>query len=98
MLVENVFRPISKMKWLPYRKTVAKLMVFVVSAAGHTYAISCGGSPWPHLGAMFSFFIIQIPLLALEDKFQLEGLGWMLASEIPFAPLFIEPCLTFVHL
>jgi len=98
MLVGGVFRPISQAKWLPMRKTIAKLMVFVVSAAGHTYAISCGGSPWRHLRAMFAFFMLQIPLLAVEDTFKMEGLGWMLGSELPLSPLFIEPILTFVHL
>jgi len=98
MLMSGVFKPISQMKWLPMRKTIAKLMVFVVSASGHTYAISCGGSPWRHLAAMYSFFMLQIPLLAMEDAFKLEGLGWMLGSELPLAPLFIEPILTFVHL
>jgi len=98
MLVQGVFRPISKAKWLPMRKTIAKLSVFVVSALGHTYAISCGGSPWSHLRSMFAFFMAQIPMLALEDTFKMEGLGWMLAAELPLAPLFIEPCLTFVHL
>jgi hypothetical protein len=86
------------MKWLPMRKTIAKLMVFLVSASGHTYAISCGGSPWPHLRAMFSFFMLQIPLLAMEEAFKFEGPARMVGSELPLAtPLFIEPCLTFVH-
>jgi hypothetical protein len=98
MLTQGVFKPISRMKWLPFRKTIAKLMVFIVSASGHTYAISCGGSPWRHLRAMFAFFMLQIPLLAIEDTFKLEGLHWILGSELPLSPLFIEPCLTFVHL
>lgn len=111
------------MKWLPFRKLIAKLMVFIVSGAGHTYAISCGGarfftkklfnwselivvfffiiiqgSPWSHLAAMFSFFMVQIPLIAAEDALGMNGMVWMLASEMPFAPLFIEPCLSFCHL
>lgn len=73
-------------------------MVFIASGAGHTYAISCGGSPWGHLAAMFSFFMVQIPLIAIEDLFSMKGIAWMMLSETPFAPLFIEPCLHFVHL
>jgi len=98
LLMKGVFKPISKAKWLPFRKSIAKIMVFFVSASAHTYAISCGGLPWPQLFAMYSFFMVQVPLLALEDTFKLEGFDWMLGSQIAFAPLFIEPCLTFVHL
>ena len=44
MLVNGVYLPISRIKSLPMRKTIAKLMVFVASGLGHTYAISCGGN------------------------------------------------------
>jgi hypothetical protein len=98
LLMKGVFVPIRGLRWLPGRKLIAKLMVFVASGLCHTYAISCGGLPWTHLTAMFLFFMVQIPLIYLEDVFNFQGLGWMLAAELPFAPLFIESCLTFVHL
>lgn len=98
LLASGVYAPIARAKWLPMRKTIAKLMVFVVSGVGHTYAISCGGSPWGHLGAMYGFFMLQIPLVVAEHTLNLQGLPWMMMSEIPLAPLFIEPVLTFSHL
>ncbi|KAH9252090.1 hypothetical protein BASA81_010072 [Batrachochytrium salamandrivorans] len=97
MLINGVYLPISKRTWLgAYRKQVAKFLVFFMSAAGHTYAISCGGLERRYLVAMMGFFMAQVPLIGLENLGGFKGLTWMFAAEIPFAPLFIEPCLTFV--
>jgi hypothetical protein len=98
LLTKGVYLPVSRLKWLPMRKLVAKLLVFIVSGLGHTYAISCGGEPWIHLGAMMCFFMVQIPLIFLEDTFNLSGHLWLFCAEVVWAPLFIEPCLEFVHL
>lgn len=99
MLLGGIYYPISKRKWLgPNRKLLAKALVFLASAGGHTYAISCGGLPKKHLLAMFSFFLIQPVLLSVEDLGGFKGLPWMFAAEIPIAAAFIEPCLTFCHL
>jgi len=77
LLTRGVYLPIVRAKWLPARKLVGKAMVFVVSGLGHTYAVSCGGEPWLHLVAMFSFFVIQLPLILIEDAFALQGAWWV---------------------
>lgn len=99
MLAMGVYSPISSIPWLgPHRKRVARIAVFLLSALGHTYAISCGGLARRHLLAMFLFFMAQPPLLLAESVFKFRGALWMFLAELPVAPLFIEPCLTFVHL
>jgi len=57
LLTKGVYLPINRLKWLPMRKVIGKVMVFVVSGLGHTYAVSCGGEPWLHLAAMCAFFL-----------------------------------------
>ena len=76
---KGVYIPIIKQKWLPGRKVIGKLMVFVVSGLGHTYSVSCGGEPYMHLAAMFSFFMVQVRLNCEE----ISPNRWLLTCATP---------------
>ncbi|KAH9252226.1 hypothetical protein BASA81_009828 [Batrachochytrium salamandrivorans] len=98
LLLHGVYLPVQHALAWPRKRLVGRGLVFLVSALGHTYAISCAGLPTRYLVGMFFFFIVQVPVLMVEELLGLRGGLWMILAELPFAPMFIEPCLKFVRL
>jgi len=72
---------------------LAKVAVFTVSGMGHTYAMNCTRQPIWMQAAMMSCFLIQLPLLAIEESFGFEGPIWLRACILIASPLFVEPLL-----
>lgn len=99
LLLHGVYLPAQQQlaAW-PRRRLAGRSLVFLVSALAHTYAISCAGLPARYLAAMFVFFLVQVPVLAVEERLGLRGGAWMVLAELPFAPMFLEPCLQLARL
>ena len=78
--------------------SVAKVLVFVVSALGHCYFLFVAKAEWRLIAAMFSYFIVQLPLLKIEETFKCKGMLWTFGTQALLIPLFVEPILSFCHL
>lgn len=72
---------------------LAKVLVFFLSGMFHTYALNCTNRPlWMQVTVM-AFFMIQLPVMFLEDVLSLKGRLWVYFAITITSPLFIEPIL-----
>jgi hypothetical protein len=89
LLGNGVYKPLAGATG----SSLAKVAVFAVSGMGHTYALNCIGQPrWVQVSIM-SFFLLQVPVLALEAALGLRGKAWTLGALAMCLPLAIEPFL-----
>ena len=85
--------------WRPVLgSTLAKILVFAVSAWGHCYFLFIAKAPWHLVWSMAAYFLVQLPLLKIEETFGLSGFLWTFGTQALLIPLFVEPILTFCTL
>lgn len=71
--------------------TAGKVCTFLASAMFHMYPFYLVGVSSRNVVFMGMFFIVQLPLIALESHFNLEGKMWFWCSTWSVSWLFLEP-------
>lgn len=95
LLKDGVYRPIMRAGG---NRHVASMLVFAVSGAGHTFALTCFGAPVASQLSMLGFFVLQLPLVYLEGALKLRGAAWTFGALALLSPLFVHPLLEAMHL
>ena len=72
-------------------RDVSKALCFIVSGACHAAPLACAGVAIKWQLFMMAFFVIQIPLLAIESALRLRGKVYLYAVLISAIPLFLHP-------
>jgi hypothetical protein len=92
LLGRGVYKPLRK---LGIPRSLASLIVFVVSGVGHIYPCYCAGLSFVQIGFMMLFFVVQVILVTLESVLGFKSRVWCIGIEILLSPLFVMPVMFF---
>ena len=92
LLGNSVYLPLRK-KGVP--RSVAKLIVFLVSGLGHIYPCYVAGLSYTQISFMMLFFVAQVVLIMIESVLGIRSRIWSIGIEICLSPLFVMPVLFF---
>ena len=91
VLLEGVYIPVYTVFG---SRLIARVCVFVVSGLGHTYALNCTQQPLWMQASMMGGFLVQLPLLAVEEACELAGSKtWLQFALFVTSFFFVEPLL-----
>ena len=74
-----------------FSQTTGRVLCFLVSGIGHAWPLLCAGAAGAELLQMTAFFLLQLPLLALESRLRLRCKHYLYGVLVLASPLFVNP-------